>query len=241
MDQFLRPPKSQSRWYGIHPAEPKDPTRPGKYVNTWPNDAAKINSAFPRIAKQSVANSQPVFRDSNRRSQNFKVTCKLLCCQSCTFCNKKCKAAAKERLKSSLRNQRNKFCELCFFCRSLCFCPKCDKCPQCCSCPTSRRAPSVLLADLDPPGCKSESSVHFEGWLHSPIQNQTSSGERSLDSQWLCKPPQEPLPEGGFGGLTAKGGSRDGEGSYISSLHQPIVYKFQNQTKNGDQSWTSVL
>ena len=25
MDQFLRPPKSQSRWYGIHPAEPKDP------------------------------------------------------------------------------------------------------------------------------------------------------------------------------------------------------------------------
>ena len=34
MDQFLRPPKSQSRWYGIHPSEPKDPTRPGKYVNT---------------------------------------------------------------------------------------------------------------------------------------------------------------------------------------------------------------
>ena len=57
MDQFLRPPKSQSRWYGIHPAEPKDPTRPGKYVNTWPNDAAKINSA-----KQNVANTQPAVR-----------------------------------------------------------------------------------------------------------------------------------------------------------------------------------
>ena len=59
MDQFLRPPKSQSCWYGIHPAEPKDPTRPGKYVNTWPNDAAKINSAFSRIAKQNITNSQP--------------------------------------------------------------------------------------------------------------------------------------------------------------------------------------
>ena len=62
MDQFLRPPKSQSRWYGIHPAEPKDPTRLGKYVNSWPNDAAKINSAFPRIAKPNVANSQPTTR-----------------------------------------------------------------------------------------------------------------------------------------------------------------------------------
>ena len=43
MDQYLRPPKSQSRWYGIHPAEPKDFTRPGKYVTTWPNNAAKLN------------------------------------------------------------------------------------------------------------------------------------------------------------------------------------------------------
>ena len=145
-------------------------------------------------------------------------------CAVCTFCNKKCKAAAKERLKSSLRNQRNKFCELCFFCRSLCFCPKCDKCPQCCSCPTGRRAPSALLADLGPPGCKSESSVHFERRLHSPIQNQTSSGKRPLDSPWICKPPQEPLPERGLAGLTAKGGSRDGEGSNISSLLQPTVH-----------------
>ena len=172
-----------------------------------------------------------MFRDSNKKSKNFKVTCKLLCCQSCTFCNKKCKAAAKERLKSSLRNQRNKFCELCFFCRSLCLCPKCDKCPQCCSCPTGRRAPSALLADLGPPGCKSESSVHFEGRLHSPIQNQTSSGKRPLDSQWLCKPRQEPLPERGFAGLTAKGGSRDGEGSNISSLLQPTVHSSKTKSE----------
>ena len=59
VNQFLRPPKSQNRWYGIHPAEPKDPLRPGKSVNTWPNDAAKLNSAFPRICKPSVANSHP--------------------------------------------------------------------------------------------------------------------------------------------------------------------------------------
>ena len=29
VDQFLRPPKSQSPWYGIHPAEPKGPNPTG--------------------------------------------------------------------------------------------------------------------------------------------------------------------------------------------------------------------
>ena len=62
VDQFLRPPKSQNRWKGIHPAEPKDPLRPGKSVNSWPNDAAKLNSAFPRIFKPAVANSHPPSR-----------------------------------------------------------------------------------------------------------------------------------------------------------------------------------
>ena len=59
MDQYLRPPKSQSMWYGIHRAEPKDSTRPGRYVTPWPNDAAKLNSIFVRIAKPSVTSSQP--------------------------------------------------------------------------------------------------------------------------------------------------------------------------------------
>ena len=59
VDHFLRLPKSQNRWYGIHPAEPKDPLRPGKSVNKWPNDAAKLNSAFPRICKPAVANLHP--------------------------------------------------------------------------------------------------------------------------------------------------------------------------------------
>ena len=89
MDQFLRPPKSQSRWYGIHPAEPKDPSRPGKYVNTWPNDAAKINSAFPRIAKQSVANSQPTVRplpqDTVRKWEKSAKESSYICNQAAGF------------------------------------------------------------------------------------------------------------------------------------------------------------
>ena len=60
VDQFLRPPKSQSRWYGTRPAEPKDPTRPGKTVNTWLNDAAKLNSAFHRIVNHLLLLLNPL-------------------------------------------------------------------------------------------------------------------------------------------------------------------------------------
>ena len=170
-----------------------------------------------------------------RRTKLFCVcstTCIVSCCQSCTFCVKCERAVTKERRKSLVKGEtRNKFCERCFFCRSLRFCPHCSKCPQCCQCSADRGTSPKILAEVVPPGCKSESSVHLEGRLHSPIQKQTSSGKRSFDSQWLCKPPQEPLPAGGFASPTTKGGSRDGEGSNISSLLQ--------QTFQG--SWTSVL
>ena len=82
-----------------------------------------------------------------------------------------------------------------------------------------------------PPGCKSESSFHLEGRLHSPVQKQTSSGKRSIDSQWLCKPPQEPPPERGFAGITTKGGNRGGEGSNISSLLQQTFHSSQTKPK----------
>ena len=152
------------------------------------------------------------------------------CCQSCTFCLKCERAVTIERRKSLIKN-RNKFCEKCFFYRSLCFCPHCSKCPQCCKCSDSGRASAKILAEVVPPRCKSESGVHPEGRLHSSIQIQTSSGQRSIDTQWLCKPPQEPLPEGGFASLTAKGGSRDGEGSNISSLLQPTVHSSKTKPK----------
>ena len=160
------------------------------------------------------------------------TTCVLSCCQSCTFCLKCKRAVTKERRKSLVKSEtRNKFCQRCFFCRSLRFCPHCSKCPQCCQCSSDRGTSPKILAEVVRPGCKSEGSVHFEGWLHSPVQNQTSSGKGSFDSQRLCKPPQEPLPEGSFAGLTAKGGGRDGEGSNISSLLQPTVHSSKTKPK----------
>ena len=169
-----------------------------------------------------------------KRTKLFCVcstTCVLSCCQSCTFCCKK-RAVTKERHKSLIKSEaRNKICQRCFFCRSLRFCPHCSKCPQCCQCSSDRGTSPKILAEVVPPRFKPESSVHFEGRLHSPVQSQTPTSKGPPNSQWLCKPPQEPLPEGGFASLTTKGGSRDGKGSDISSLLQPTVHSPKTKPK----------
>ena len=47
-DQFIKMPKSQSRWYQIHTIKPDIPHRPGKSVFSWRNTEAKYSS--PRAA-----------------------------------------------------------------------------------------------------------------------------------------------------------------------------------------------
>ena len=104
VDQFLRPPKSQSRWYGIHLAEPTDPTRPGKSVNSWPNDAAKINSSFPRISTISSTSPQPPSRplsqDTMRKWEKAAKESSYICNQSAGFnrCITKIQDAFQEQL-----------------------------------------------------------------------------------------------------------------------------------------------
>ena len=106
VDQFLRPPKSQNRWYAIHPAEPKDPTRPGRSVNTWHNDAAKLNSAYPRICKPAVANthppSRPISQDTLRKWEKSAKETSYVCNQSAGFnrCITKLQDSVQENLKA---------------------------------------------------------------------------------------------------------------------------------------------
>ena len=105
MNQYICPPKSQSRWYGIHPAEPKDITRPGRYVTTWPNDAAKLNSTFARIAKPSVTSVQPpsppIAQDTLRKWEKAAKETSYICNQSTGFnrCFTKIQDSVQEQLK----------------------------------------------------------------------------------------------------------------------------------------------
>ena len=82
-----------------------------------------------------------------------------------------------------------------------------------------------------PLGRKSKGSVDLKGWLHSPIQTQTSSAKRSVDSQWVCKPHQEPLPEGSFACTDSQKGSREGKGANLSSLFEQAIHSSKTKSE----------
>ena len=69
-DQFLKVPKTQNRWYGLHPAPNPVDIRPGKEVKFWSNDAPHLNSSYSRIAKPSgltvTPPSRPIAQDTLR-------------------------------------------------------------------------------------------------------------------------------------------------------------------------------
>ena len=48
-DVFLRPAKSQSKWYGLFSNNKVDPT----VVSSWCTDASKLNSSYSHIARHS--------------------------------------------------------------------------------------------------------------------------------------------------------------------------------------------
>ena len=56
-DQFIKVPKTQSRWYQIDTIRTEGPHRPGKSLLSWHNIEAKVNSQFPRIVKASAYHS----------------------------------------------------------------------------------------------------------------------------------------------------------------------------------------
>ena len=49
VDQYLRPAKSQQRWYGICPGQKCEPPA----VASWNVAASKINSSYSRIARKA--------------------------------------------------------------------------------------------------------------------------------------------------------------------------------------------
>ena len=141
-----------------------------------PRNKGSINDNYCVMCPVPMARPVLDVLSVERRFCICSTTCVVSCCQSCTFCLKCERAVAKERRKSLIKSEhRNKFCEKCFFCRS--FLPPLLQMPQCCQCTAGRRAPPKVLAEMVPPGCKSESSVYLEGGVHSPVQKQTTSSE----------------------------------------------------------------
>ena len=67
-DQFIKVPKTQYRCYQMHAIRTEGPHLPGKYLFSWPNTEAKVNSQVPRIIKASAypstgPSSSPKFQE----------------------------------------------------------------------------------------------------------------------------------------------------------------------------------
>ena len=68
VDQFVRTPKSQAKWYQQYRLRQDSNVRPGKTIFSWSNSEARLNAQFSRIPKvssypQSGPASRPVPQD----------------------------------------------------------------------------------------------------------------------------------------------------------------------------------
>ena len=86
MDQFLRPAKSQSKWYRLSSDHKADPAA----VSTWCTDACKLNSSYSRIAQQSgLASTHPTSRrvsqETLRRWEKSAREATVICNQAASF------------------------------------------------------------------------------------------------------------------------------------------------------------
>ena len=161
-------------------------------------------------------------------SKHFKDCILKNCCNSCSYCCRS-RAAAKERPKSQSVSDRNKTCQKCFFCLSLSFCPSCTKCSQCCRKSSCRRQVTKVLGNLAQPGFKSSGSLHLEGRLQPPVQDEAPIDQIPSDSQRIRQPSQKQVLEGGVAVPDYKTSHRKSSGSGFSCLLQPAVHSSQTK------------
>ena len=82
MDQFLRPPRPQSKWY----EQQADPTK----VTAWSTGHSKLNSSFGRIARKAALASTPpasrrISQDTLRRWERTAREASVVCNQTASF------------------------------------------------------------------------------------------------------------------------------------------------------------
>ena len=86
-DQFLRPPRSQAKWYGCHSQQKSDKT---ETVSSWSTDSSKLNSGYLRIARQariatSPPQSRPIAQDTLRKWEKCARESSIICNQAAGF------------------------------------------------------------------------------------------------------------------------------------------------------------
>ena len=101
-DVFLRPARTQSKWYGLH----TDPKTESSQISSWNTDASKLNSSYGRIAKYTGLSSTPpasrrISQETLRRWERSARETSVICNQAASF--NRCLFKVQQNMKDQLK------------------------------------------------------------------------------------------------------------------------------------------
>ena len=107
LDQFVRPAKSQSRWYGICPGQKSDSD--SQTVSGWSVSASKLNNSYSRIARKAGMASTPpasrrISQDTLQRWEQTAREATVICNQVASF--NRCMFKVQQDMNSQLKTVR---------------------------------------------------------------------------------------------------------------------------------------
>ena len=105
-DQFVKPVRSQAKWYGFVADKQKGEAATDRTVLSWNTDASKVNSTYSRIAKAAGISSTPpasrqISQDNLRRWEKSAREASTICYQAAGF--NRCLYRVQDNMKSQLK------------------------------------------------------------------------------------------------------------------------------------------
>ena len=103
IDQFLKAPRSQAKWYGCHSQQKSDTI---ETVTSWNTDSSKLNNAYLRIARQpgiatSPPQSRPISQETLRKWEKTARDLLVICNQAAGF--NRCLVKVQQDMQSQLK------------------------------------------------------------------------------------------------------------------------------------------
>ena len=101
-DVFLRPARTQSKWYGLH----TDRKAESSQISSWNIDASKLNSSYGRIAKYTGLSATPpasrrISQETLRRWERSARETSVICNQAASF--NRCLFKVQQNMKDQLK------------------------------------------------------------------------------------------------------------------------------------------
>ena len=105
MDQFLRPARSQNKWYGLYPGQSTD----ASVVSCWNTGQSKLNSSFSRISRKTGMTSIPpasrrISQDTLHKWEKSAREASVICNQAASF--NRCLFKVQQEMQAQLKTIR---------------------------------------------------------------------------------------------------------------------------------------